>query len=57
MVKAILAAVVTFVAGFLTMCWLPDIELGVLVGVAVMGAFIIYFNEKKKAPDSDSEQK
>ena len=56
MAKAILAAVVTFVAGFLAMCMLPDIELGILVGVAVMGAFIICFNEKKKNPDSESGQ-
>ena len=48
MAKAILAAVVTIVAGFFTMCLLPDPELGILVGVAVMGAFIIYFNEKKE---------
>ncbi len=35
MAKAILAAVVTIVAGFFTMCLLPDPELGILVGVAV----------------------
>lgn len=56
MAKAILAAVVTIVAGFFTMCLLPDLELGILVGVAVMGAFIICFNEKKNAPDSENEQ-
>ena len=56
MAKAILAAVVTIAAGFFTMCLLPDPELGILVGVAVMGAFIIFFNEKKNAPDSENEQ-
>ena len=51
--KAILAAIVTFVAGYIGMVvglvflggW---VEFGVLVAVCVMGAFIIYFNEKKK---------
>ena len=56
MAKAILAAVVTIFAGFLVMCLLPDIELGVLVGVAVMGGFIIYFNEKKNTLDSENGQ-
>lgn len=57
MAKAILAAVVTIAAGFFTMCLLPDPELGILVGVAVMGAFIICFSEKKKNPDSESRQR
>ena len=48
--KAILAAIVTFVAGYIGMVvgleflggW---VEFGVLVAVCVMGAFIIYFND------------
>lgn len=53
MKKAILAAVVTLGAGYLGTVVgyeLLDgfIELGCLVAVAVMGAFIIYFNDKKK---------
>ena len=51
--KAILAAIVTFIASYIGMIvgleflggWF---EFGVLVAVCVMGAFIIYFNEKKK---------
>ena len=51
--KAILAAIVTLFAGYLGMVvglellggW---VEFGVLVAVCVMGAFIIYFNDKKK---------
>ncbi|MBQ3055153.1 MAG: binding-protein-dependent transport permease [Oscillospiraceae bacterium] len=46
--KAILAFVVTLVLGILTMAWFDTApELGVLVGVAVMGAFIIGFGTKK----------
>ena len=51
--KAILAAIVTIFAGYLGSVigfellggW---IEFGLLIAVAVMGAFIIYFNDKKK---------
>lgn len=51
--KAILAAIVTLFAGYLGMVvglellggW---VEFGVLIAVCVMGAFIIYFNDKKK---------
>ena len=51
--KAILAAIVTLIVGYLGMVvglellggW---VEFGVLVAVCVMGAFIIYFNDKKK---------
>lgn len=51
--KAILAAIVTFITGYLGMVVglevLGDlVEFGVLVAVSVMGAFIIYFNDKKK---------
>ena len=46
--KAFLALVVTLICGILTMAWGDTMpELGVLVGVAVMGAFIIGFGEKK----------
>ena len=51
--KAILAAIVTLIVGYLGMVvglellggW---VEFGVLVAVCVMGAFIIYFTDKKK---------
>lgn len=51
--KAILAAIATFVLGCLGMVIGLEflggyIEFGLLIAVAVMGAFIIYFNEKKK---------
>ena len=51
--KAILAAIATFVLGCLGMVIVLEflggyIEFGLLIAVAVMGAFIIYFNEKKK---------
>lgn len=50
--KAILAALVTLVSGYIGMVLGLEIfggwvEFGVLVAVAVMGGFIIYFNEKK----------
>ena len=51
--KAILAAIVALVVGYLGMVvgfeilggW---VEFGSLIAIAVMGGFIIYFNEKKK---------
>lgn len=53
MIKAILAAAVTVVAGYLGMVIGLEflggfVEFGCLIAVAVMGAFIIFFNEKKK---------
>ena len=46
--KGILAAIVTVVVGLLTMSVFTGAEeVGVVAAVAVMGAFIIYFNEKK----------
>lgn len=53
MIKAILAAVVTIVAGYLGMVVGLEflggfVEFGCLIAIAVMGAFIITFNEKKK---------
>ena len=51
--KALLAMIATLVTGILFMAVGNDFlngfsELGVVVAVAVMGAFIIYFNDKKK---------
>ncbi len=51
--KAILAAIVTFIAGCLGMVVGLEIlggwvEFGLLIAIAVMGAFIIYFNGKRK---------
>uniref|UniRef100_UPI0040297B8D hypothetical protein n=1 Tax=Gemmiger formicilis TaxID=745368 RepID=UPI0040297B8D len=51
--KAILAAIVTLIVGYLGMVvgleflgnW---VEFGLLIAIAVMGAFIIYFNDQKK---------
>ena len=51
--KAIFAAIVTLIVGYLGMVvgleflgnW---VEFGLLIAIAVMGAFIIYFNDKKK---------
>lgn len=49
MKKAILAAVVTLVIGIGVMTILTDeLEIGVVAAIAVMGGFIIYFNDKKK---------
>ena len=46
--KAVLASVVTLAAGVLTMSvFYETLEIGVLVSIAVMGAFIIYYSEKK----------
>ena len=51
--KAILALVVTIICGAGGIMLglessLPIPELGAVVAIAVMGAFIIYYNEKKK---------
>ena len=46
--KAFLAAFITIVSGLLTMSIFSEaFEVGVVVAIAVMGAFIIYFNENK----------
>ena len=52
--KAILAAIVTLIVGYLgTVVGLELLgignwyEFGLLIAIAVMGAFIIYFNDKK----------
>ena len=47
--KAFIAAFTTLVVGILTMSIFPeDLEIGILVAISVMGAFIIGFNESKK---------
>lgn len=51
--KAILAFIVTVLLGFGGIMLgnasdLPIPELGAVIAIAAMGAFIIYFNEKKK---------
>ena len=51
--KAILALIVTLIFGLLGTAFGYDSmngfsEVGAIVAVAVMGAFIIYFNEKNK---------
>lgn len=51
--KAFLAAVVTLIVGYLGMVIGLEflggfVEVGLLIAVSVMGAFIIYFNDKKK---------
>lgn len=51
--KAIVAFIVTFIAGLFgivigydLLCGFP--EFGSILAISVMGAFIIYFNDKKK---------
>jgi undecaprenyl pyrophosphate phosphatase UppP len=50
--KAILALIVTVIVGFFSSAFFASAvnapEWGVVLAVAVMGAFIIYFNDKKK---------
>lgn len=51
--KCILAFIVTVLLGFGGIMLgnasdIPIPELGAVIAIAVMGAFIIYFNEKKK---------
>ena len=47
--KAILAAFLTLMIGLLTMsAFTGAAEVGIVAAIAVMGAFIIYFNEKKE---------
>jgi len=46
--KAVLAAVVTLIIGLLvTAVFNGQSAFGILAAIAVMGAFIIYFNDKK----------
>ena len=50
--KAILAMIATVTTGFIGSAffarWINAQEFGVILAVAVMGAFIIYFNDRKK---------
>ena len=47
--RAILAALTTVAAGVIVMSIFPEVlSFGILAAIAVMGAFIIYFNEKKQ---------
>lgn len=51
--KVILAAVVTLICGYLGVVIGNELlggfrELGCISAIAVMGAFIVFFNEKKK---------
>lgn len=51
--KAILAAIVTLIVGYIGMVIGLEffggfVEVGLLIAISVMGAFIIYFNDKKK---------
>lgn len=50
--KAILAIIVTLIGGVICTSIGYDLggfgELGTIVAIAIMGGFIIYFNEKKK---------
>lgn len=49
MKKAIFAAVLTLVIGLGVMSIFTEaLEFGILAAIAVMGGFIIYFNDKKK---------
>ena len=50
--KAILAAIVTLIAGYSGAVLGYEVlggfaELGGIIAIAIMGAFIIYFNDKK----------
>lgn len=53
MEKAIMAFIVTIIAGYLGGVFGYEVmggfpEFGCILAVAVMGAFIIYFNDKKR---------
>ncbi len=48
--KGLLAGIITLIVGLLTMSVFTGAEeVGVVVSIAVMGAFIIYFNEKNRS--------
>ena len=53
MIKAIIALIISILCGWYFSAFGHDLmngfsEFGTIVAVAVMGAFIIFFNEKKK---------
>lgn len=51
MLKAIFAMVVTIIIGFMSSAifasWINAEVFGVILAVAIMGGFVIYFNDKK----------
>lgn len=57
MKKAIIAALITVFAGWFFADWCYQLpQIGSVIAIAVMGAFIIYFNEEKKNPSSNQEK-
>ena len=49
MKKALIAVIVTIIVGLFVMgIFTETLEFGLLAAIAVMGGFIIYFNDKKK---------
>ena len=56
MKKAIVAALTTAFAGWFFADWCYQLpEIGSVIAIAVMGGFIIYFNEKKKNTSDEKE--
>ena len=49
MKKALIAVIITIIVGLFVMgIFAETLEFGLLAAIAVMGGFIIYFNDKKK---------
>ena len=49
MKKALIAVIITIIVGLFVMgIFYETLEFGLLAAIAVMGGFIIYFNDKKK---------
>ena len=49
MKKALIAVIITIIVGLFVMgIFTETLEFGLLATIAVMGGFIIYFNDKKK---------
>lgn len=56
MKKAIVAALTTAFAGWFFADWISQLpEIGSIIAIAVMGGFIIYFNEEKKDTSDSNE--
>lgn len=56
MKKAIIAALATAFAGWFFADWCDQLpEIGSIIAIAVMGGFIIYFNEEKKSTSDEQE--
>lgn len=56
MKKAIVAALTTAFAGWFFADWCYQLpEIGSVIAIAVMGGFIIYFNEEKKNTSNEKE--